>query len=65
MNKEAKIVIGNVELNESQSMAVRVAIASTLLDLANNEYRHDLGEIAELYQARLVEVQRLIFTSIK
>lgn len=66
---EADIVINGVRLDMSQSMAVRVAVSSFLMELASDE-RHDdldgqtrmeaLGEIGPLYRARLSEVQDII-----
>ncbi|MDP3727574.1 MAG: hypothetical protein Q8R35_02960 [bacterium] len=60
MPKEARIVVGGVQLNSAQSMAVRVAVSSMLLELTDQEHRRELGEIAEGYEARLGEVQALI-----
>jgi hypothetical protein len=57
---EPEIVIAGVLLTEAQSMAVRVAVGSMLLDLAAPEYMRDLGEIGPLYQSRLYEVQLLM-----
>jgi hypothetical protein len=65
MSREAKIVISDTELNNAQSMAVRVAVASMLTQLDNKEYRRELGDIAEGYRARLGEVQDLILVSAK
>ncbi len=61
--REAKITIGSVELNNAQSMAVRVAVSSMLMELQDQEHRKALGDIAELYEARLQEVQTIILGS--
>ena len=60
MTQEAKIVIGGTELNNAQSMSVRVAVSSMLTELNDEGYRRELGSIAELYQANLGEVGELI-----
>jgi hypothetical protein len=57
---EATITINGVELNSAQSMAIRVAVAGMLTELAEPAHRQKLGEIGPLYQARLGEVQELI-----
>jgi len=59
--KEATIIINGVLLNEAQSSALRVAVASFLTELAVPDHMAALGEIGPLYQARLSEVQDLIF----
>ena len=58
---EAAIIINDVILDDAQSSVVRVAVASFLTELANKEKMEALGEIGPLYQARLSEVQDLIF----
>ena len=63
MMAEAKITIGNVELNHAQSMALRVAVCSMLTELQDPKQRRELGNIAELYEARLGEVQALILAN--
>ena len=59
--KEATILINNVLLDEAQSSSLRVAVASFLTELAEPDHMAALGEIGPLYQARLSEVQDLIF----
>lgn len=62
---EAYIVINGVPLNEAQSSTVRVAVASWLMELAEPKEMELLGPIGPIYQKRLVEIQKLIFLSIK
>lgn len=57
-HREADIVINGVTLTHAQSMAVRVAVTSFLVDLPDRLV--DLGPIGPLYQARLGEVQDII-----
>lgn len=59
-HREADIVINSVRLTFAQSMALRVAVTSFLVDLDDPERMADLGEIGPLYQARLGEVQDII-----
>jgi hypothetical protein len=61
MPAEAKIVINGVELTVAQSSSVRVAVSGMLMELAEEEHMKDLGEIGPLYQARLGEVEDLLF----
>jgi len=63
MSSEAKITIAGTELNSAQSMVVRVTVSSMLTELADPAFRRELGEIAELYQKCLGEVQRLILAN--
>jgi hypothetical protein len=63
--KEAVIVINGVRLTFAQAMAVRVAVAGFLHDLADPEHMAGLGGIGPLYQARLSEVQEAIFLNLK
>lgn len=49
-HREADIMINGVTLTHAQSMAVRVAVTSFLMDLP--ERLADLGPIGPLYQAR-------------
>ncbi len=65
MDKEAQVTIGGVELTFAQSMALRVAVGSMLLDLNDKKYRRDLGDVAEFYQARLGEIEKLMLASIR
>lgn len=68
-HREADIMINGVPLTFAQSMAVRVAVADFLSQLASDERFPDLdgqthmealGEIGPLYRARLSEVQDII-----
>lgn len=68
-HREADIVINGVRLTMAQSMAVRVAVANFLMELASDERQDDLegqtymealGPIGPAYQARLSEVQNII-----
>jgi len=63
--REAKIVIEEVELSLGQSMTVRVAIGSMIMQLNDPEYRRALGPIGDGYLARLLEIQTLIFKGVK
>ena len=60
LSREARITISGVELNYAQSMAVRVAVGSMMLQLQDPQHREDLGPIAAAYEARLSEVQSFI-----
>lgn len=59
-HREADIVINGVRLTFAQSMAVRVAVTSFLVDLDEPERMADLGDVGPLYRARLGEVQDII-----
>lgn len=65
MAKEATITVGDTRLNEAQSMAIRVAVSSMLMELAEPEHMQSLGEIGPLYQAHLSEVQEVILKGMK
>lgn len=62
--REAQIVINGVELNFAQSMTIRVAIASFLMDLEDPDH---LGEdehgriMTQGYRTRATEIQNIIF----
>lgn len=58
--KEATITINGVTLSHAQAMSVRVAVTSFRFDLADPEQAELLGEIGKLYDARLIEVERLL-----
>lgn len=59
--KEAHIRIGAYVLSEGQSMAVRVAVSSFLVELEDDEFRNGLGpELADAYKTRLSEVATLL-----
>ena len=57
--------IGNVQLNPAQAIIVRVAVTDLLTRLAvDHELRDSLGEVWQIYERRLREVQSLIVDSI-
>ena len=57
--------IGNVQLNPAQAIIVRVAVTDLLTRLAvDHELRDSLGEVGQIYERRLLEVQSLIVDSI-
>lgn len=58
--KEAEIVINGVKLTHAQSMSVRAAVSSMLMDLAEPELVRALGMIGPLYKAKLGEVMTMI-----
>jgi len=63
--READIQIGNVQLNPAQAIIVRVAVTDLLTRLAvDHELRDSLGEVWQIYELRLREVQSLIVDSI-
>jgi hypothetical protein len=64
-HREATIVVADHRLTSAQSMAVRVAIAAFLSELASPQFMSALGRIGPLYQARLAEVQDFIFEEAK
>ncbi|MGH9900213.1 MAG: hypothetical protein ACRD68_00045 [Pyrinomonadaceae bacterium] len=58
---EPEIAIEGTALSVGQSMAVRVAVSSFLLELQDEEMARGLGEkLADGYRARLTEVARLM-----
>ncbi len=63
--REAKIIIEGVELDPAQSMSVRCAVTSMLSDLVDPKHQKLLGDTAQLYRERLVEVQSLILQGTK
>jgi hypothetical protein len=59
--REAQVTINNVQLDAAQVMALRVAVSSWITELCRNDRLcKDLGEVADLYKARLREVERLL-----
>ena len=59
--REAGIQIGNVQLNPAQAMVVRVAVTDLLTRLAlDHGVRESLGEVGQVYEQRLREVESLI-----
>lgn len=60
---EADITINGKPLNFAQSMVVRVAVSSFLMELDDPDYRKGLGPVADGYEARLQEVQAMIIPS--
>ena len=63
--READIQIGSVHLNPAQAIIVRVAVTDLLTRLAvDHELRDSLGEVGQIYERRLLEVQSLIVDSI-
>lgn len=58
--REATIVVNGTTLTEAQSMTLRVALGSFLIDLGDPEYMAALGPIGALYQGVAYEVQALI-----
>ncbi len=57
---EPHITVNGQMLSIGQTMAVRVAITTFLLDLQDEEFMQDLGDIGPLYRARLIEVSKLM-----
>jgi len=63
--READIQIGSVQLNPAQAIILRVAVTDLLTRLAvDHELRDSLGEVWQIYERRLREVQSLIVDSI-
>ena len=63
--READIQIGNVQLDPAQAIIVRVAVTDLLTRLGiDHELRDSLGEVGQIYERRLREVQSLIVDSI-
>lgn len=63
---EPDITINGQGLTFSQSMAVRVAIGNMRIWLADPAYRARLGaRLADNYDARLIETERLMIESIR
>lgn len=58
--KEPRVQIGETVLTDAQAASVRVAIAHFQTDLADAEFRRDLGPIADAYRDRLGEVSALV-----
>lgn len=63
--KEAEIWIGNTRLSIGQSLTVRVAVGSMLIQLDDKEHLKKLGQIGLNYVERLLEIQELIMKNIK
>lgn len=64
MNGEPKVVINSIPLTDSQSLALRVAVQSKLMEFENPEALgtdpHGL-KMVQLYRERLTEIQDLMF----
>lgn len=57
---EPNIVIDGVALTNAQSMSVRVAITLFHMQCSEEEYRTEMGSIADGYRARLAEVIKIM-----
>lgn len=57
---EPSITVNGVQLTMAQAMTLRVAVASWLMELSSAHEMELLGDIGPLYQARLVEIQKLM-----
>lgn len=57
---EADVTINGTKLNFAQSMTLRVALNDFLMTLSDPEYAEALGKIAEGYQARALEILRVM-----
>lgn len=60
---EARIDIDGHRLSTGESMAVRVAVSAFLTELADHDRRAALGPIADAYEARLRQVERLLLAA--
>ena len=58
--KEADIIVNGHLLTTAQSLTVRVAVSSMLMDLAEPEHMEALGGVGPLYKARLLEIQHML-----
>lgn len=64
---EAVVIVNDVYLNTAQSMALRVAVGSMLMDLQDPLHLGDDEHgrfMTQAYKARLEEVQDLIFRNL-
>lgn len=60
---EPKMQIGDHVLTEAQAMAVRVAVTGFQMECTEDEeFRKNLGPIADAYAARLSEVLKIILS---
>lgn len=55
--KEPRIEISGYSLTQGQAMAVRVAVEQFLMELAEDDFRSELGPIGDAYRERLQEVR--------
>ena len=61
--KEAAVAINGITLSEAQAAALRVAVTSFRMELEDPRRRKALGPIGVLYDARLLEIERLLVRS--
>lgn len=59
-NREAIITINGQQLNEAQSMTIRVAVANMLVELSDLDCIFMQGPTGPLYKLRLREIERLL-----
>lgn len=59
--REPRIEINGTRLSEAQSAAVRVAVCSFLMEIRDGDAT-ELGPIGPMYEARLDEVQAVLFS---
>lgn len=57
---EPRITINGHELSVGQAMTVRVAVGNFLLELQDEQFVSELGQIGPLYRARLKEIALLL-----
>lgn len=62
---EPDVVINGIRLNTAQSMALRVAVSGQVMLLDDPKYRAGLGIIADAYQARFQEIEKIMFEGLK
>lgn len=58
--KEANITINGTPLTQAQAMSLRVAVTSFRFELHEPELAEGLGEIGQMYDACLIEVEQLL-----
>jgi hypothetical protein len=57
---EPHIIIQGASLTNAQAMTLRVALGHFMIDLGNDDFRRDLGEIGPLYRERACEIAALM-----
>jgi hypothetical protein len=57
---EPIIIINGKPLTIAQAMTVRVAINNFMLELQDDDFMRNLGDVGRLYKERLTEIAKLM-----
>lgn len=60
LRAEPRIEINGIALAYAQSMAIRVAVSDLYTQVRDPEFAEELGPIAQEYEARLLEVLKIM-----